>query len=252
MENQNIIIEKRNQIGIITIDCNDGMNILSQQTLGDLADRAVELDMTDTVKAIVIRGTEKVFSTGIDVNEFAANVGKNRELPDEMYADFEKIADLKKPVIAAVSGYALGIGCELALAADIILASENACFGLPDLSLGTIPGFGATQRLPQAVGKAKAMEMILSGRGMNAPEAERIGLISRIVPLRYLFKEAAKCAERIAAMPDLATNTSKELIKTAVGNTALAEGLEIEKQVYKSALESEEFKQKLYGSAKKA
>jgi len=251
MENKNIAIEKRNQVGIITIDSGNGLNMLSIQNLSDLAEASVELDMDDTIKAIVIRGTEKVFSAGIDVNEFANAVSRNSNLTDDLYENFEKIADIKKPVIAAVSGYALGLGCELALAADIVLAAENATFGLPDLSLGTVPGFGATQRLPKAIGKAKAMEMVLTGRGMNAPEAERIGLISRIVPLRYLFDEATKCAERIASMPKLSVSASKELIKTAVGNTTLEEGLEIEKQVYKNALESQEFKQKLSGSPKK-
>lgn len=154
-------------------------------------------------------------------------------------------------MIAAVSGYALGIGFEMALACDIVFASESACFGHPDLSLGTVPGFGATQRLPNTVGKSKTMEMILTGRAMNAREAERAGIVSRIIPLRYLFDEAFNTAERIAALPDLAVNTSKELIKTAVSNTNLEEGLEIEKQVYKSSIASDEFRQNLANLAKK-
>ena len=251
MENKNINIAKKNQIGIITINCGDGLNILNRENLAALAAGAAELDMDDTVKAIVIRGSEKVFSGGLDVNELAESLENNNGLADDMYDDFAKITDLKKPLIAAVSGFALGLGLEIVLAADIVFAADNACFGMPDLSLGLIPGFGSTQRLPRAVGKAKAMEMILTGRGMNAPEAERIGLISRIIPLQYLFDEAEKCAAKIAAMPDLATNTSKELIKTAIANTDLAEGLEIEKQVYKSALESDELKQMLYAPVKK-
>ena len=139
----------------------------------------------------------------------------------------------------------------MALACDIVLASESACFGHPDLSLGTVPGFGATQRLTNAVGKSKTMEMILTGRAMNALEAERAGIVSRIVPLRYLFKEAVKTAERISVLPDLAVTTSKELIKTAVSNTNLEEGLEIEKQVFKSSIASDEFRQNLLNMAKK-
>ena len=161
------------------------------------------------------------------------------------------IADIKKPVIAVISGYALGIGFELALACDIIFASENACFGHPDLSLGIVPGFGATQRMPYAIGKAKTMEMILTGRAMNAKEAERCGIISRIIPLQYLFSEALNTAQKIAALPDLAVNTAKELVKTAIVNTNLEESLEIERQVYKNFVSTNEFQQKLINLFKK-
>ena len=217
--------------------------------LSDLAEAATSLDMNDEVKVLVIRGSDKAFSTGIDVNEFVQEIDADKL--EDMYENFEKFADIKKPIVAAVSGYALGIGCEMALACDIVLSSESACFGHPDLSLGTVPGFGATQRLTNIIGKSKTMEMILTGRAMNAKEAERSGIVSRIVPLRYLFDEAMKTALRIAALPDLAVNTSKELIKTAVSNTNLEEGLEIEKQVYKSSIASDEFRTNLLSMAKK-
>lgn len=246
---QNIKTEIKNQIGTIILTSADGMNTISRQTLTEIATVATDMDMNDEIRAIVIRGSEKAFSTGIDVNEFVSDL--NASVLEEMYENFAKFADVKKPVIAAVSGYALGIGCELALAADIVFASENACFGHPDLSLGTIPGFGATQRLPYIIGKAKTMEMILTGRAMNAREAEKCGVVSRIIPLRYLFDEAYKTAEKIAALSDLAVNTSKELVKTALNNTNLEEGLEIEKQVYKSSVESDEFRQNLINMAKK-
>ena len=226
---QEVTTEIRNQIGIITLGSADGLNTINRRILAELAAAATSLDMSDNVKVIVLRGNDKAFSTGFDINDFLSDTSP--EALDEMYENFEKIADIKKPVIAAVSGYALGIGCEMVLACDIVFASESACFGHPDLSLGTVPGFGATQRLPNAVGKAKTMEMILTGRAMNAREAERCGIVSRIIPLRYLFAETMNTAARIAALPDLAVNTSKELIKTAVSNTNLEEGLEIEKQV---------------------
>lgn len=246
---QEVNTEIRNQIGIITLGSADGLNTINRRILAELAAAATFLDMSDNVKVIVLRGNDKAFSTGFDINDFLSDTSP--EALDEMYENFEKIADIKKPVIAAVSGYALGIGCEMVLACDIVFASESACFGHPDLSLGTVPGFGATQRLPNAVGKAKTMEMILTGRAMNAREAERCGIVSRIIPLRYLFAETMNTAARIAALPDLAVNTSKELIKTAVSNTNLEEGLEIEKQVYKSSISSDEFRQNLTEMAKK-
>lgn len=246
---QEISSEIRKNIGIITIKTADGLNTLNRQMLADIAEAATSMDMNDEVKVLVIRGTEKAFSSGIDINEFVADV--TPDILEDMYENFEKFADIKKPIIAAVSGYALGIGCEMALASDIVLSSESACFGHPDLSLGTVPGFGATQRLTNAIGKSKTMEMILTGRAINALEAEKCGIVSRIIPLRYLFKEAVKTAERIALLPDLAVNTSKELIKTAVSNTNLEEGLEIEKQVFKSSIASDEFRQNLLNMAKK-
>ena len=247
--NKYITSEIKNHTAVITLVSDDGLNVINREALGELAETAQMMDMNDSVQAIVIQGSDKAFSTGIDVNEFVQSISS--QTTEEMYENFDKIADLKKPVIAAVNGYALGIGCEIALACDIILASESACFGHPDLSLGTVPGFGATQRLVAAVGKAKAMEMILTGRAMNAREAERCGMISRIVPVRYLRDEALKTAQRISDLPDLAINTSKELIKTAVSNTNLEEGLEIEKQVYKNSIESEEFRNNLSNMAKK-
>ena len=158
---QEVITEIKNNIGIITISTADGLNAITRELLAEIANAATSMDMNDGVKTIILRGTDKAFSTGLDVNEFIADI--NPAMLEEMYENFEKIADIKKPLIAAVSGYALGIGCEMALACDIIFASESACFGHPDLSLGTVPGFGATQRLPNAIGKAKTMEMILTG-----------------------------------------------------------------------------------------
>ena len=244
-----INVEKIGAVGLITFSSKDKLNRINADNLNSLAKEMAKLDIDDEVKAIVIRGNEKTFSAGINATEFVKNA--NASMLEEMGDNFDVIADAKKPVIAEISGYAVGIGFELAMACDMIFCSENTWFAMPDLCLGTVPGFGATQRLTKAAGKAKAMEMILTGRAMNAVEAERIGLISRIIPLMYLHDETMKVAELVASMPSLATNTSKELIKTAIGNTDLEEGLEIEKQVYKSALESDEFQINLENMLKK-
>ncbi len=235
-----IKVEKKNRIGLVTLLSDNDLNFIDADALKNLAAKMALLDNDDSIRVIVLRGSEKAFSSGINATDFVKTV--NTATLNDMIDNFDKIADIKKPVISEISGYAIGLGLELALAGDIIFCSDNTWFAVPDLSLGTVPGFGATQRLTKAVGKAKAMEMILSGRAMNASEADRIGLISRIIPLMYLHDETMKAAEIIASMPEVATNTSKELIKTAVGNTDLEEGLDIEKQVYKTALESDEYK----------
>ena len=244
-----INVEKIGAVGLITFSSKDNLNRINAETLENLSKEMAKLDIDDEVKAIVIRGSEKTFSAGINATEFVKNA--NASMLEDMSDNFEVIADAKKTIIAEISGYAIGIGFELAMACDMIFCSENTWFAMPDLCLGTVPGFGATQRLTKAVGKAKSMEMILTGRAMNAVEAERIGLVSRIIPLMYLHDETMKVAELVASMPSLATNTSKELIKTAIGNTDLEEGLDIEKQVYKSALESDEFQINLENMLKK-
>ena len=246
---KNIIVEKKNSIGILAINSGGDLNLISRATLKELSEQAQALDMDDTINAIVIRGTQKVFSAGIDANDFVNNLDETTL--EQMYEDFDKIYNLKKPVIAAVSGYALGIGCQIALSCDIILASDNACFGQPDLSVGIVPGFGATQIMPRLVGKAKTMEMILTGRAICSKEAERAGMISRVVPLMYLFEEAVQVAEKVASMENSATVTAKELVKTSLNNISLEDGIEIERQVYKSSIESEDFRNNLAKMAKK-
>lgn len=244
-----IKVEKVGAIGLVTLTSKDNLNRIDAPSLDNLATEINRLDLSDDVKVIVLRGSEKAFSAGLNATEFVKTI--NSAILEDMADNFSKISDIKKPLIAEISGYAIGIGFELALACDMIFCADNAWFALPDLCLGTVPGFGATQRLPKAIGKAKAMEMILSGRAMGAKEADRVGLVSRTIPLMYLHDQTMKAAEKIASMPDLATNTSKELIKTSVGNSDLEEGLEIEKQVYKSALESDEFRINLENMIKK-
>lgn len=244
-----IKVEKVGAIGLVTLTSKDNLNRIDAPSLDNLATEINRLDLSDDVKVIVLRGSEKAFSAGLNATEFVKTI--NSAILEDMADNFSKISDIKKPLIAEISGYAIGIGFELALACDMIFCADNTWFALPDLCLGTVPGFGATQRLPKAIGKAKTMEMILSGRAMGAKEADRVGLVSRTIPLMYLHDQTMKAAEKIASMPDLATNTSKELIKTSVGNSDLEEGLEIEKQVYKSALESDEFRINLENMIKK-
>lgn len=244
-----IKVEKVGAIGLVTLTSKDNLNRIDAPSLDNLATEINRLDLSDDVKVIVLRGSEKAFSAGLNATEFVKTI--NSAILEDMADNFSKISDIKKPLIAEISGYAIGIGFELALACDMIFCADNTWFALPDLCLGTVPGFGATQRLPKAIGKAKAIEMILSGRAMGAKEADRVGLVSRTIPLMYLHDQTMKAAEKIASMPDLATNTSKELIKTSVGNSDLEEGLEIEKQVYKSALESDEFRINLENMIKK-
>ena len=244
-----IKVEKVGAIGLVTLTSKDNLNRIDAPSLDNLATEINRLDLSDDVKVIVLRGSEKAFSAGLNATEFVKTI--NSAILEDMADNFSKISDIKKPLIAEISGYAIGIGFELALACDMIFCADNTWFALPDLCLGTVPGFGATQRLPKAIGKAKAMEMILSGRAMGAKEADRVGLVSRTIPLMYLHDQTMKAAEKIASMPDLATNTSKELIKTSVGNSDLEEGLEIEKQVYKSALETDEFRINLENMIKK-
>lgn len=244
-----IKVEKVGAIGLVTLTSKDNLNRIDAPSLDNLATEINRLDLSDDVKVIVLHGSEKAFSAGLNATEFVKTI--NSAILEDMADNFSKISDIKKPLIAEISGYAIGIGFELALACDMIFCADNTWFALPDLCLGTVPGFGATQRLPKAIGKAKAMEMILSGRAMGAKEADRVGLVSRTIPLMYLHDQTMKAAEKIASMPDLATNTSKELIKTSVGNSDLEEGLEIEKQVYKSALESDEFRINLENMIKK-
>lgn len=244
-----IKVEKVGAIGLVTLTSKDNLNRIDAPSLDNLATEINRLDLSDDVKVIVLRGSEKAFSAGLNATEFVKTI--NSAILEDMADNFSKISDIKKPLIAEISGYAIGIGFELALACDMIFCADNTWFALPDLCLGTVPGFGATQRLPKAIGKAKAMEMILSGRAMGAKEADRVGLVSRTISLMYLHDQTMKAAEKIASMPDLATNTSKELIKTSVGNSDLEEGLEIEKQVYKSALESDEFRINLENMIKK-
>lgn len=244
MEYTNITVETRENLGIITLNRPQALNAVNAEMLKELALAAEAFDNNDAVRVLIVKGDGKTFAAGIDIKEVLGRADSKFLGIDEMQNCFRRFAAVKKPIIAAVSGYALGIGCELALACDIILAADNTRFGQPELSLGTIPAFGATQRLTRALGKAKAMEMILSGRALTAEEAFVSGLISRIVPLPDLFEDAAKTAVRIAAQPLGALKAAKEAV-LAAQNTPLEEGIAFERKAAQCCLAADEFRESL-------
>lgn len=244
MEYANITVETRENLGIITLNRPQALNAVNAEMLKELALAAEAFDNNDAVRVLIVKGDGKTFAAGIDIKEVLGRADSKFLGIDEMQNCFRRFAAVKKPIIAAVSGYALGIGCELALACDIILAADNTRFGQPELSLGTIPAFGATQRLTRALGKAKAMEMILSGRALTAEEAFVSGLISRIVPLPDLFEDAAKTAARIATQPLGALKAAKEAV-LAAQNTPLEEGIAFERKAAQCCLAADEFRESL-------
>ena len=244
MEYTNITVETRENLGIITLNRPQALNAVNAEMLKELALAAEAFDNNDAVRVLIVKGDGKTVAAGIDIKEVLSRADSKFLGIDEMQNCFRRFAAVKKPIIAAVSGYALGIGCELALACDIILAADNARFGQPELSLGTIPAFGATQRLTRALGKAKAMEMILSGRALTAEEAFVSGLISRIVPLPDLFEDAAKTAARIATQPLGALKAAKEAV-LAAQNTPLEEGIAFERKAAQCCLAADEFRESL-------
>lgn len=244
MEYTNITVETRENLGIITLNRPQALNAVNAEMLKELALAAEAFDNNDAVRVLIVKGDGKTFAAGIDIKEVLSRADSKFLGIDEMQNCFRRFTAVKKPIIAAVSGYALGIGCELALACDIILAADNARFGQPELSLGTIPAFGATQRLTRALGKAKAMEMILSGRALTAEEAFVSGLVSRIVPLPDLFEDAAKTAARIAAQPLGALKAAKEAV-LAAQNTPLEEGIAFEGKAAQCCLAADEFRESL-------
>ncbi len=244
MEYANITVETRENLGIITLNRPQALNAVNAEMLKELALAAEAFDNNDAVRVLIVKGDGKTFAAGIDIKEVLSRADSKFLGIDEMQNCFRRFAAVKKPIIAAVSGYALGIGCELALACDIILAADNARFGQPELSLGTIPAFGATQRLTRALGKAKAMEMILSARALTAEEAFVSGLISRIVPLPDLFEDAAKTAARIATQPLGALKAAKEAV-LAAQNTPLEEGIAFERKAAQCCLAADEFRESL-------
>lgn len=239
-----IIIETRDSTGIITLNRPETLNAVTLEMLNELACQVQTFEYDENITAIIIKGGEKAFAAGIDVKELSEEASQQSFALDLWYEEFRKIENCTKPLIAAISGYALGIGCELALACDIILASDSARFGHPEISLGILPGFGACSRLVHTIGKAKTMEMILTGKALTAEEAENCGLISRIVPLADLNEEALRVASRIAAQPFQAVIQSKDAVRQAEKMT-LQNGLEIEAKSCKLSINTAEFRQQL-------
>ena len=241
MAYKSIIVETRGHVGLITLNRPKALNALNAALIGELNQALDGYEADDDVRAIVITGSERAFAAGADVKEMSEKSFID-VVRDDFIAPWERVTRCRKPVIAAVAGYALGGGCELAMMCDTIIAAETAKFGQPEITLGTIPGSGGTQRLTRAVGKAKAMEMILTGRMMDAEEAERAGLVSRVVPAEDVVDEAIKVAERIADMSMPAVAMAKEAVNRAF-ELGLAEGVRFERRLFQSTFATDDRKE---------
>jgi enoyl-CoA hydratase len=228
-----ILVDIEGAVGVITLNRPDAMNALNNELMAELTAAVDEFEADANIGCIVVTGSPKAFAAGADIKEMQPKSYMDVYQEDFITAGWERITRCRKPVIAAVSGYALGGGCELAMMCDFILAADNARFGQPEITIGIIPGAGGTQRLTRFVGKSKAMEMCLTGRLMDAEEAERSGLVSRIVPLDDLRNEAIKTATKIAEMSRPSVMMAKESVKRAY-ETTLTEGVRFERRLFHS------------------
>jgi enoyl-CoA hydratase len=232
MSYDNLLVESRGRVGLIRLNRPQALNALNRALMRDLGQALAEFEADKNIGCIVITGSEKAFAAGADIKEMAEKEFTDVYF-DDFCADWHQAAQARKPVIAAVAGFALGGGCELAMQCDLIIAADNAKFGQPEIKLGIIPGIGGTQRLTRAVGKAKAMDLILTGRMMDAQEAERSGLVARVVPAANLIEEATKVADTIAAMSLPSVLAAKESVNRAF-ETSLAEGIRFERRIFHS------------------
>lgn len=242
MSFENIIVETRGRVGLITLNRPKAMNALCAALIREMGQALDAFEADAEIGAIVLTGSDKAFAAGADIKEMAAKSYMDAYIADFITDGWERVTKCRKPVVAAVAGYALGGGCEVAMMCDFILAGDNAKFGQPEITIGTIPGAGGTQRLTRAVGKAKAMEMILTGRMMDAAEAERAGLVSRVIPVADLLDEALKVAERIASMSRPLAYMAKEAVNAAF-ETTLAQGIHLERRLFQSAFATEDQKE---------
>jgi enoyl-CoA hydratase len=229
---ENVIVETRERVGLIRLNRPQVLNALNSALMRELAQAIDRFEADNNIGCIVITGSDKAFAAGADIKEMAGKTFTDAFLGD-FIGTWHRVADARKPVVAAVAGFALGGGCELAMQCDLIIAADNAKFGQPEIKLGIIPGIGGTQRLTHAVGKAKAMDLILTGRMMDAQEAERAGLVARIVPAQNLLDEAIKVAATIAAMSLPSVLAAKEAVNRAF-ETPQAEGVRFERRVFHS------------------
>ena len=249
MAYENIIVESRGKVGLITLNRPKALNALNAALTRELGLAVDALEADEEIGCIVLTGSDKAFAAGADIKEM-----QSKTFMDAYKGDFidtwMRVAHARKPVIAAVAGYALGGGCEFAMMCDMIIAAENAKFGQPEITIGTIPGAGGTQRLPRAVGKSKAMDMILTGRMMDAREAERVGLVSRVFPTHELLDETMKIAERIASMSQPLAMMAKEAVNRSF-STSLAEGLLFERRLFHATFATEDQKEGMEAFADK-
>lgn len=239
---ETINVEVEDHVALIRLDRPDALNALNQQLVSELCQALEEADANDKVRCIVVAGSDKAFAAGADIKEMA-KLGFVEVFNADLFADVnDRITAIRKPIIAAVSGYALGGGCELAMACDFIIASETAKFGQPEINLGVIAGIGGTQRLTRFVGKSKAMDMNLTGRFMTAEEAERSGLVSRVVPVKKLMEEVMGAAHKIAEKSRMSVLAAKEAVNRSY-ETTLSEGIRFERNAFHSMFATEDQKE---------
>ncbi|MEQ6902107.1 enoyl-CoA hydratase [Nocardioides sp. YIM 152588] len=227
---ENIIVTREGRVGLITLNRPKALNALNAALMREVVAAAEEFDADRGIGAILLTGSERAFAAGADIKEMAEQDYQDMYLAD-WFGLWDRFAAVRTPVVAAVSGYALGGGCELAMMCDILLAADTAKFGQPEITLGTIPGIGGSQRLTRAVGKAKAMDLLLTGRQMGAEEAERAGLVARIVPSGELMTVAKEVAEKVAGLSLPAVYAAKEAVTVAMEST-LAEGVRFERRTF--------------------
>jgi len=242
MEFECIIVESKDKVGLITLNRPKALNALNDQLMTELGHALKSFDKDEAIQCIVITGSEKAFAAGADIAAMANYTFMDTYKEDYITRNWETIRQIRKPVIAAVSGYALGGGCELAMMCDFIIAADNAKFGQPEIKLGTLPGAGGTQRLPRAISKSKAMDMCLTARMMDAAEAERAGLVSRVVPLEKLMEEAMTAANTIAGMSLPMIMMIKESVNRAY-ETTLSEGVHFERRLFQASFGTEDQKE---------
>jgi len=249
MAYETIVTETRGKVGLITLNRPKALNALNSQVLADIVAAVKAFETDEAVGAMVITGSEKAFAAGADIKEMQSKSYVEAYLQD-FFVGWEELTRARKPIVAAVAGYALGGGCELAMMCDFIIAADNAKFGQPEITLGVMPGMGGSQRLTRFVGKSKAMDLVLTGRMMDAAEAERCGLVSRVVPAADLVEEAVKAAQKIAEFSLPAVIMAKEAVNRSY-ETTLAEGLRFERRVFHSMFALEDQKEGMAAFAEK-
>jgi enoyl-CoA hydratase len=242
MAYENILVETRGRVGLVTLNRPKALNALNDALMNELGEALAAFDADEGIGAIVITGSDKAFAAGADIGVMKDWGYMDVYKGEYITRNWERMKSVRKPVIAAVAGYALGGGCELAMMCDILIAADNAKFGQPEIKLGILPGAGGTQRLPRAVGKAKAMDLVLTGRMMDAAEAERAGLVSRVVVADKLLEEALACAAQIAEFSLPSVMMAKEAVNRA-WEAPLAEGILFERRLFHALFATEDQKE---------
>jgi enoyl-CoA hydratase len=250
MSFENLIVEKKGPVGVITFNRPKALNALNAALTGELRQALDDLEADRSVAVIVLTGNERAFAAGADIKEMKEKTFADVYMNEFITRDWERLSHCRKPTIAAVAGYALGGGCEMALMCDMVIAADTAKFGQPEITIGTLPGAGGTQRLARSIGKAKTMDLVLTGRMMDAAEAEHCGLVARVVPAGALMAKVMEIAETIAGMSQLAAKLAKEAVNLAF-ETGLTEGIQFERRLFHASFATEDQKEGMAAFAEK-